>query len=101
MFVTCGSRREALRIGRALVEQRLAACVNILQSRVDSIYRWKGKMETAREVLLIIKTSQSRFESVRRAVDRLHSYDVPEIIALPMVKGSAPYLRWISESVKP
>ncbi|HXN97678.1 MAG TPA: divalent-cation tolerance protein CutA [Candidatus Acidoferrales bacterium] len=101
VLVTCGSTKEARKIARALVEQRLAACANILASPVHSVYRWKGKVESAKEFLLIIKTTQSRFAKLQAEVKRLHSYDVPEIIALPISRGTANYLTWISDSVKP
>ena len=99
VLVTCPSGREARRIARALVEQRLAACANILESPVASTYRWKRKVESAKEFLVIIKTARRQFPALRRAVERLHSYDVPEIIALPILEGSRGYLAWISESV--
>ena len=99
VLVMCGSIREARRIGRALVDQRLVACANILEVPVRSIYRWEGKVESAREILAVLKTSRKRFTAVEREVRRLHSYDVPEIIALPILGGSEGYLRWISESV--
>jgi periplasmic divalent cation tolerance protein len=101
VLVTCGSANEARKIARAVVEQRIAACANIVTTPVHSIYRWKGKVESAKEFLLIVKTSQSRFAELSAAIKRLHSYDVPEIIALPISRGSASYLNWISESVKP
>lgn len=97
VLVTCGSVREARRIAQRLVEQRLAACGNVLEAPLRSIYRWKGKIETAREYLLIVKTSRRRFAALEKMVKRLHSYDVPEIIALPMAAGSADYLKWIAE----
>jgi periplasmic divalent cation tolerance protein len=99
VLVTCGSAKEARRIARALVEKRLAACGNILEAPVRSIYRWKGKVDTAKEYLLLIKTSRGRFAALQAEVKRLHSYDVPEIIALPIAKGSLEYLRWISGCV--
>jgi periplasmic divalent cation tolerance protein len=99
VLVTCGSMKEVRRIARALVEKRLAACGNILEAPVRSIYRWKGNVETAKEYLLIIKTSRKRFAALQAAVKRLHSYEVPEIVALPVVKGSRDYLAWISECV--
>ncbi|MGD0958030.1 MAG: divalent-cation tolerance protein CutA [Candidatus Acidiferrales bacterium] len=101
VLVTCGSAREAKRIARALVGQRLAACANILRVPLESVYRWKGKVESARELLLIIKTSRQRFPALRKEVQRLHSYDVPEIIALPVASGAPGYLAWIAESVRP
>ena len=99
VLVTCGSRREARKIARALVARRLAACVNEIGAPVRSLYRWKGKVETAKEFLLVIKTTKRRFAALRDAVHELHSYDVPEIIALPVVEGSRAYLKWIGESV--
>jgi periplasmic divalent cation tolerance protein len=95
VLVTCGSTAEAKRIARALVEERLAACVNILPGAVTSIYRWKGKVATGRERLLLIKTSRKNLTKLRAAVERLHSYDVPEFIALQVAAGSAKYLAWI------
>jgi periplasmic divalent cation tolerance protein len=99
VLVTCGSAKEARRIARALVENQLAACGNILEAQVRSIYRWKGKVETAKEYLLLIKTSRRRFAALQAEVKRLHSYDVPEIIALPIATGLPEYLRWIGECV--
>jgi periplasmic divalent cation tolerance protein len=101
VLVTCGSAKEARKIARALVEQRLAACANILASPVQSVYRWKGKVESAKEFLLIIKTTRPRFAELSAAIKGLHSYDVSEIISLPIVAGATNYLTWISESVEP
>ena len=101
MLVTCGSAKEARRIARALVEQKLAACVNILEVPVRSIYRWKRKVESAKELLLIIKSSRKRFRALQAAIKRMHSYDVPEIIALPIELGSRDYLAWLAESIRP
>jgi periplasmic divalent cation tolerance protein len=95
VLVTCGSAGEAKRIARAVVDARLAACVNILPGTVTSIYPWKGKVETAREKLLLIKTSRKRLAKLQAAVERLHSYDVPEFIALPITAGSHEYLAWL------
>src|SRR5579863_9056777 len=100
VLVTCANEREAKRIARAVVEQRLAACVNILPGAVQSIYRWKGKVESARERLMIVKTSRKRLAKLQAAVERLHSYDVPEFVALPIVAGSRSYLAWIEDSIK-
>jgi len=99
VLVTCGSAKEARKIARAVVEKRLAACANVLSSPVQSVYRWKGRVESAKEFLLIIKTTKLRFPKLKAEVKRLHSYDVPEIIALPIQAGSANYLAWISNSV--
>jgi periplasmic divalent cation tolerance protein len=101
VLVTCGSAKEARKIARAVVQQRMAACANIVATPVQSVYRWKGRVESAKEFLLIIKTTQARFAKLKAEVKRLHSYDVPEIIALPIARGSAAYLTWISDSVKP
>jgi periplasmic divalent cation tolerance protein len=101
VLVTCGTAKEARRIAHALVERRLAACVNLFSVPVHSIYRWKGKVESATEFLLTIKTWLKRFGAVAAEVKRLHSYDVPEIIALPISAGSQKYLEWISEETCP
>lgn len=100
VLVTCGSAREARKIARAVVHQRFAACANLLDAKILSIYRWKGRVETAREVLLILKTTQSRMAALERAIRRLHSYEVPEIIALEVAAGSKNYLAWIEQSVR-
>jgi periplasmic divalent cation tolerance protein len=101
VLVTCGSRAEAQRIARAIVSRRLAACANLLQAPVHSVYRWKGKVENAREFLLLIKTSARRLPALQAEVKRLHSYDVPEFIALPIIAGSPAYLRWLADCVAP
>jgi periplasmic divalent cation tolerance protein len=100
VLVTCSSATEARRIARAVVDARLAACVNILPGAVQSIYRWKGKVESARERLLLIKTSRKRLAKLRTTVERLHSYDVPEFIAIPIAAGSPAYLAWIEECLE-
>jgi len=81
------------------VHARLAACVNIIPGAVQSIYRWKGKVESARERLLLIKTSRKRLVKLRATVERVHSYDVPEFVALPIAAGSRAYLAWLEESL--
>jgi periplasmic divalent cation tolerance protein len=96
---TVGKAEDAERIGRALVERRLAACVNVLPS-VTSIYRWKGKLEKDEERLLVIKTRADRFPALRQALVSLHPYEVPEVIALPIADGHPPYLDWLDESVR-
>lgn len=98
VLVTCSTMAEARRIARAVVEARLAACVNILPGVVSSIYRWKGNVESARERLLLIKTSRKRLGKLQAAIERLHSYDVPEFVALPIVAGSPAYLEWVGEN---
>lgn len=99
VLVTCGNKQEAARLARVLVEERLAACVNIHGSPVRSVYRWKGKVEQADEWLLMIKTTRRRFAALCATVERLHSYAVPEIIALPISSGSKKYLAWVGKSV--
>ncbi|MGH9654730.1 MAG: divalent-cation tolerance protein CutA [Candidatus Acidiferrales bacterium] len=94
----CASREEAARIARAVVEARLAACVNVLPE-VESIYRWQGKIETAREVLLLIKTAQWRFAELRDCIAALHSYEVPEIVAFSLSAGAESYFAWLREQV--
>jgi periplasmic divalent cation tolerance protein len=99
VLVTCASAAEARRIALAAVNARLAACVNILPGKVTSIYRWKGKVESAKERLLLFKTSRKRLAKLRELVARLHSYEVPEFIALPIAAGSPAYLAWLEESL--
>jgi periplasmic divalent cation tolerance protein len=99
VMVTCGSIAEARRIGCAVVEKKLAACANIVAG-VESIYRWKGKVERAREVLVIMKSSATRLPELEREVKRLHSYDLPEFIVLPIVAGAKEYLHWIGENTR-
>ena len=101
VLVTCGSRAEAQRIAREIVSRRLAACANLLESPVQSVYRWKGKVEKTREFLLLIKSSAARLSALEAEVKRLHSYSVPEFIALPIIGGSAAYLHWIADCVNP
>jgi periplasmic divalent cation tolerance protein len=96
VLVACGSEEEALKISRSLVEERLAACVSLI-SPVRSIYRWEGKIWDEKEWLLVIKTERKRFKEVEAKVKSLHSYSVPEIIALPIIEGSSSYLEWLSE----
>ncbi|MGH9793859.1 MAG: divalent-cation tolerance protein CutA [Candidatus Acidiferrales bacterium] len=98
--MTCSGPREAAKIARAVVHARLAACANILPGRVRSIYRWRGKVETAGETMMILKTSRLRFDALRREIERLHSYDTPEIIALPITRGAHKYLAWIEDSLR-
>ena len=100
VLVTCGSRGEAHRIAREVVSLHLAACVNVFDAPLNSVYRWKGKVRHAREFLLLIKTSRRRLRALRAEVERLHSYDVPEFIALPIAFGSPSYLRWLQKSLR-
>lgn len=98
VFCTVGQADEAEALALALVEERLVACVSVVPS-VISIYRWQGRVERAEERLLVMKTRAERFEALRAAIIARHSYEVPEIVALPLVAGHAPYLAWIDESV--
>jgi periplasmic divalent cation tolerance protein len=100
VLVTCGSILEARRIASKVVRKRLAACVNIVLSPIQSIYRWKGKVQNAREVLMLIKTTERRLEELEKEVSRRHSYDVPEFVVVPISAGSREYLAWLEESVK-
>ena len=99
--ITTTSRRDvARRIARALVDRRLAGCVQIV-GPIESIYRWQGRIETAREWLCLIKTTRARFREVAAAIETLHPYDTPEIVALPIAAGSQRYLDWLAASVRP
>lgn len=98
VFITTANSEEAARLAGMLVEWRLAACVQILPE-MESVYRWQGKTERQKEVLLIAKTTKSRFAELETKVRASHSYETPEIVALPVVAGSAPYLEWLNSSV--
>jgi len=95
---TCGSEDEASGIARALVEKRLAACVNLVTG-VRSVYRWKDALEDSQEVLLVIKTSRALSEQVRIEIEKMHSYELPEIVALAIVDGSEQYLEWMDRAL--
>jgi len=97
---TCASPEEGERLARALVDARLAACVSIVPG-VRSIYRWKGEIESAGECLLAIKSSQAQFDELRARIEQLHPYDVPEILALPVLDGARKYLDWLSANLEP
>ncbi len=99
VLVTASNRQEAELIGRALVEKKLAACCNIVES-IGSIFYWQGKLNQEQEVLLIIKSVRARFDHIVNTVKQLHSYTTPEIIALPIVMGSPDYLNWVAAETK-
>lgn len=99
VLVTAATLRESTKIARQLVEAKLAACVNITQP-IRSIYRWQGKMADEREFLLIVKSTRELFPEIKAAVSKIHSYQTPEIICLPIIDGSENYLQWLSDSVK-
>lgn len=98
VLATVGSAGEGDKIARALVEERLAACVNRIKA-IDSTYRWQGRVERAEEDLLIIKSRGDLFDRLKQRIEQLHSYSVPEIIALPIVAGSENYLRWLGDEL--
>ena len=97
VFMTAANGEEATRLADMLVGAHLAACVQILP-QMESVYRWQGNIERASEVLLLAKTTTARFADLEREVRALHSYDTPEIVAIPVVAGSAPYLEWLSNA---
>lgn len=99
VLITAPNEDEAVKISKILVEEKLAACVNILKD-IRSIYFWQGKVEDEQEVLMIVKTKSELFEELEKKVKSLHSYTVPEIIGIKIKKGSESYLNWISEVTK-
>ena len=99
VFVTASGKIEADKIAEKLIEEKLAACVNII-SGVDSVFWWENRIDRASEVLLVIKSSKDKFAKIAETVKALHSYEVPEIIALPITDGYKPYLDWINESIR-
>jgi periplasmic divalent cation tolerance protein len=99
VLVTTSSKEQAATIANALVSEQLAACVNIVE-RIESIYRWEGKIVQDSEALLVIKTTDGRYDDLERRVKQLHSYSTPEVIAIKIERGSSEYLRWIEESVR-
>ena len=100
VFMTAANGEEAARLADMLVGAHLAACVQILPE-MESVYRWQGKIERQSEVLLLAKTTTSKLEELEREVRALHSYEAPEIIAVPVTAGSAPYLQWLNENLTP
>lgn len=99
VLVTASSKEEANKIARGLLEEKLAACVNIVEG-LESRFWWQGKIDSAKEALLIIKTRKALFNKLAKKVKSLHSYTVPEIIALPIISGSKAYLDWINDCTK-
>jgi periplasmic divalent cation tolerance protein len=100
VFMTASSKEEALTIVRVLLEERLIACANIMDS-VSSFFWWQGKIEEEKEVLAIMKSHERLFKKLSKRVRELHSYEVPEILALPIVNGSPSYLDWIKDCLEP
>lgn len=99
-FITTSTDEEADKIARALLNEKKAACVNIIKG-VHSHFWWQGKIDSCNETLLVVKTEERLLDDIIKLVKELHSYDVPEIIALPIIGGHEEYLRWVSESVEP
>jgi len=95
---TCATEEEAARLAQALVEARVAACVTVVPG-ARSIYRWQGAIESAAECLLIIKSSRPLFERLKATLEKAHSYDVPEVLALPVEEGAAGYLNWLEDQL--
>lgn len=98
VMTTTETKEQAMAIARQLVEKKLAACVQIY-GPMESIYRWKGEIEMAREFLCLVKTRDDLFAQVETAIKKLHSYETPEIIAVPIVRGSAEYLTWLVDEL--
>jgi periplasmic divalent cation tolerance protein len=98
VFTTTGSKEEAQQIAHTLVERRQAACVNLV-GPIESVYRWKGEVESASEWLLLVKTTDEAFVAVRDTIRELHSYELPECVAVAIEAGSEPYLHWIDENI--
>jgi periplasmic divalent cation tolerance protein len=99
IFITTSSLDEAEKIGRALVEEKLVACANII-SPIRSIYRWQGKICDDKEALIILKTKKKLFKQIEKRVKALHSYEVPEVISMPIIEGSNKYLSWLKNETK-
>ena len=99
IYVTAKDSKQAKNIAQKIIQEKRAACVNIVPN-VQSVYRWNGKVETSKEVLMIIKSQKSNFSKIADLVTQNHSYELPEIIAVPIVDGSKKYLKWIKESLE-
>jgi len=98
VLITCSSREEAYKIAKHLVEKKLASCVNIVDN-IHSIYWWMGNVEESDEALLITKSRSDKFEAIVEEVRKLHSYQIPEIIGLPIMIGFEKYIKWLNESI--
>ncbi len=96
VFTTCGTEEEARTLASMLIEKHLAACVNIVAPLI-SVYRWKGAIEESREWLLIVKSRRERFDQLRIALEAAHSYELPEVLAVPVLEGSLNYLAWVDQ----
>ena len=100
VLCTCASADDGERLSRALLAEKLAACVNVVTG-IRSFFHWKGDIETADECLLLIKSSREQFDALREAIEKLHPYELPEILALPVLDGSPNYLHWLASSLRP
>jgi periplasmic divalent cation tolerance protein len=100
VFMTAANGEEAVRLADMLVKRNLAACVQILPA-IQSVYRWEGRIEKQAEILIMAKSVKSNFDELEREVRALHSYETPEIVALPIIAGSASYLEWLAAAVEP
>ena len=98
VFSACGSAEEARKLARHLVETRVAACVNVIPGAY-SVFHWEGKLEEASEWMLIVKTTRARLEALKSELRKMHSYAVPEVVAVPIVDGSEDYLEWLDREV--
>jgi periplasmic divalent cation tolerance protein len=99
VFTTVKNRAEAKRIAERLVSEKLAACVSMIPN-VSSVYKWRGEVERAKEIMLVVKTSSEKLDQLIRRIRELHSYEVPEILALQVERGSPEYLKWLEESLR-
>ena len=97
-FTTCETQEEAARVARMLIEKKLAACVNVVSS-VRSVYRWKENIEDSPELLLIIKSRRDLFDTLKAEIAKIHSYEIPELVALPILDGSTEYLAWLDREL--
>jgi len=99
VLTTCANEEDAGRLARLLLDRGLAACVSVVP-RLRSFYRWKGAIESAEECLLLVKSSRPLFDALRLAIEQTHSYEVPEVLALPVVEGAANYLNWLQSNLR-
>jgi periplasmic divalent cation tolerance protein len=99
VFITAANKKEAKRIASSLVGEKLVACVNLIE-KIESVFWWDKKVQSSKEVLLIAKSNKNKFSKIVKCAKQLHSYEVPEIIALPIIDGYKPYLRWINGSLR-
>jgi len=99
VLVSCANSKQAKRIAKSLVATKLVACVNIIP-KIESVFFWQGKLDSAKEALLVLKTRKVKLSLIKKLIISLHSYQVPEIIAMPIVAGYRPYLKWIDESLR-